>query len=66
MIEAKIVLRDVSTSDIAQKDLELFDQIYSDIYGPLVRLSPPPSEKDYHFNLSENEGICDLFDITAK
>ncbi|XP_016912596.2 transcription factor E2F4-like [Apis cerana] len=66
LIEAKIVLRDVSTSDIAQKDLELFDQIYSDIYGPLVRLSPPPSEKDYHFNLSENEGICDLFDITAK
>lgn len=36
------------------------------VYGPLVRLSPPPSEKDYHFNLSENEGICDLFDITAK
>ncbi|KAK1133645.1 hypothetical protein K0M31_011438 [Melipona bicolor] len=66
LIEAKIVLRDVSTSDIAQKDLELLDQIYSDIYGPLVRLSPPPSEKDYHFNLSENEGICDLFDITAK
>ncbi|XP_078044637.1 transcription factor E2F5 [Augochlora pura] len=66
LIEAKIVLRDVSTSDIAQKDLELFDQFYSDIYGPLVRLSPPPSEKDYHFNLSENEGICDLFDIAAK
>ncbi|XP_031840830.1 transcription factor E2F5 [Nomia melanderi] len=66
LIEAKIVLRDVSMSDIAQKDLELFDQFYSDIYGPLVRLSPPPSEKDYHFNLSENEGICDLFDITAK
>ncbi|XP_043254563.1 transcription factor E2F4-like [Colletes gigas] len=66
LIEAKIVLRDVSASDIAQKDLELFDQLYSDIYGPLVRLSPPPSEKDYHFNLSENEGICDLFDITAK
>ena len=66
LIEAKIVLRDVSTSDIVQKDLELFDQFYSDIYGPLVRLSPPPNEKDYHFNLSENEGICDLFDITAK
>ncbi|XP_076232722.1 transcription factor E2F5 [Calliopsis andreniformis] len=66
LIEAKIVLRDVSTTDIAKKDLELLDQFYSDIYGPLVRLSPPPSEKDYHFNLSENEGICDLFDITAK
>ncbi|XP_053987323.1 transcription factor E2F4-like [Hylaeus anthracinus] len=66
LIEAKIVLRDVSTSDIAKKDLELFDQFYSDFYGPLVRLSPPPNEKDYHFNLSENEGICDLFDIAAK
>lgn len=66
LIEAKIVLRDVSTSDIAQRDLEVIDNFCSEIYGPLVRLSPPPSEKDYHFNLSENEGICDLFDITAK
>ncbi|XP_026669913.1 transcription factor E2F4-like isoform X2 [Ceratina calcarata] len=66
LIEAKIVLRDVSTSDIDQKDVELLDEMCSDIYGPLVRLSPPPNEKDYHFNLSENEGVCDLFDITAK
>ncbi|KAL6435235.1 hypothetical protein ACFW04_005361 [Cataglyphis niger] len=49
LIEAKIVLRDVSTA----------------VCGPLVRLSPPPGEKDYHFNLSENEGVCDLFDITT-
>lgn len=35
------------------------------VCGPLVRLSPPPGEKDYHFNLSENEGICDLFDIAT-
>lgn len=66
LIEAKIVLRDVSTADIDQKDVELFDEMCSDIYGPLVRLSPPPSERDYHFNLSENEGVFDLFDITAK
>ncbi|KAM0727520.1 Transcription factor E2F5 [Formica fusca] len=65
LIEAKIVLRDVSTADIFQTDLELFDQFYSDFCGPLVRLSPPPGEKDYHFNLSENEGVCDLFDITT-
>lgn len=66
LIEAKIVLRDVNTSDIAQGDLEILDQFYTDICGPLVRLSPPPGEKDYQFNLSENEGICDLFDIAAK
>ncbi|KAL6435234.1 hypothetical protein ACFW04_005361 [Cataglyphis niger] len=65
LIEAKIVLRDVSTADIFQADLDLLDQFYSDFCGPLVRLSPPPGEKDYHFNLSENEGVCDLFDITT-
>ncbi|XP_050462192.1 transcription factor E2F4-like isoform X2 [Cataglyphis hispanica] len=65
LIEAKIVLRDVSTADIFQTDLDLLDQFYSDFCGPLVRLSPPPGEKDYHFNLSENEGVCDLFDITT-
>ncbi|XP_012529235.1 transcription factor E2F4 [Monomorium pharaonis] len=64
LIEAKIVLRDVSTTDIAQRDLDFLDQFYSDFCGPLMRLSPPPGEKDYHFNLSENEGVCDLFDIT--
>jgi transcription factor E2F4/5 len=28
-----------------------------------MRLSPPPSEKDYCFNLDDSEGVCDLFDI---
>ncbi|KAL0124834.1 hypothetical protein PUN28_006592 [Cardiocondyla obscurior] len=65
MIEAKIVLRDVNTTDVVQKDWDFLDQLYSDFYGPLMRLSPPPGEKDYHFNLSENEGVCDLFDITT-
>ncbi|KAL6260336.1 hypothetical protein P5V15_007867 [Pogonomyrmex californicus] len=65
LIEAKIVLRDVSTTDIFQRDLEFFDQFYPDFYGPLMRLSPPPGEKDYNFNLSENEGVYDLFDITT-
>ncbi|XP_011157894.1 transcription factor E2F5 [Solenopsis invicta] len=66
LIEAKIVLRDVCTTDIAQRDLEFLDQFYADFCGPLMRLSPPPGEKDYHFNLSENEGVCDLFDITTQ
>ncbi|XP_046744493.1 transcription factor E2F4-like isoform X1 [Diprion similis] len=66
LLEAKIILSDVSTSDIVRTDLDLLDEFYSDFCGPLVRLSPPPGEKDYHFHLSENEGICDLFDIVAK
>ncbi|KAI4499552.1 hypothetical protein M0802_005448 [Mischocyttarus mexicanus] len=65
IIEAKIVLRDVNTSDIIQGEIEVLDQVCSDICGPLVRLSPPPGDKDYVFNLGDNEGIFDLFDITA-
>lgn len=33
------------------------------VFGPLMRLSPPPCERDYFFNLDENEGVCDLFDV---
>lgn len=29
---------------------------------PLLRLSPTPAD-DYSFNLDENEGVCDLFDV---
>ena len=28
-----------------------------------LRLSPPPSERDYYFHLDENEGLTDLFDM---
>jgi len=35
----------------------------SEMFGPLLRLSPPPSDKDYCFNLDSNEGVCDLFDV---
>jgi len=34
-----------------------------EIFGPLMRLSPPPCERDYCFNLDDNEGVCDLFDV---
>ncbi|GAB1601981.1 transcription factor E2F5-like [Argonauta hians] len=30
---------------------------------PLLRLSPPPSERDYHFHLDDSEGVCDFFDV---
>lgn len=39
------------------------DLITSEMFGPLLRLSPPPSEKDYCFNLDNSEGVCDLFDV---
>jgi len=41
----------------------LEDFMSSEIFGPLMRLSPPPCERDYCFNLDENEGVCDLFDV---
>ena len=28
-----------------------------------LRLSPPPTEKDYCYNLDNSEGVCDLFDV---
>ncbi|CAG0891280.1 unnamed protein product, partial [Darwinula stevensoni] len=33
------------------------------VLQPLVPLSPPPSGQDYTFNLSESEGLHDLFDV---
>jgi len=35
----------------------------NDIFTPLLRLSPPPGDQDYYFNLDESEGVCDLFDV---
>lgn len=33
------------------------------VFTPLLRLSPPPGEQDYYFNLEDSEGVCDLFDV---
>lgn len=41
----------------------LDDLISSEMFGPLLRLSPPPSDKDYCFNLDNSEGVCHLFDV---
>uniref|UniRef100_A0AAY4DYD7 E2F/DP family winged-helix DNA-binding domain-containing protein n=1 Tax=Denticeps clupeoides TaxID=299321 RepID=A0AAY4DYD7_9TELE len=35
------------------------------VFSPLLRLSPPPSDYDYTYNLDESEGLCDLFDVPA-
>ena len=32
-------------------------------YAPFLRLSPPPGDQDYYFNLDDSEGVCDLFDV---
>lgn len=37
--------------------------ISSSVFSPLLRLSPPPSDHDYIYNLDETEGLCDLFDV---
>ncbi|KAL7405857.1 hypothetical protein ABVT39_008807 [Epinephelus coioides] len=37
--------------------------IASEVFSPLVRLSPPPSEHEYAYNLDDSEGLCDLFDV---
>ncbi len=39
------------------------DVVLFSVFGPLMRLSPPPSDKDYCFNLDDSEGVCDLFDV---
>ncbi|NWS67451.1 E2F4 factor, partial [Crotophaga sulcirostris] len=36
---------------------------FSPVFAPLLRLSPPPGDHDYIYNLDESEGICDLFDV---
>ncbi|XP_071344418.1 transcription factor E2F5-like [Trachinotus anak] len=43
---------------------DLFTKLMtSEVFSPLLHLSPPPSENEYTCNLDESEGLCDLFDI---
>jgi len=55
--------RDDVTDDVTAggADMDLDDILLSS--DPLLRLSPPPNDKDYYFNLDDSEGVCDLFDI---
>lgn len=39
------------------------DLISAEMFAPLLQLSPPPSDRDYMFNLDETEGVCDFFDV---
>jgi len=46
------------------EDMNL-DNFYkeNEMFTPLLRLSPPPGDQDYYFNLDDSEGVCDLFDV---
>ena len=39
----------------------LDSEIIADVQQPFIRLSPPPSGRDYRFNLTESEGATELF-----
>ncbi|XP_035508476.1 transcription factor E2F4-like [Morone saxatilis] len=64
-------LRDLSKEleDLLQPTKKLMsadiikELLTSEVFSPILRLSPPPSEQEYAYNLEENEGLCDLFDI---
>uniref|UniRef100_A0A8D2AYD5 E2F/DP family winged-helix DNA-binding domain-containing protein n=1 Tax=Sciurus vulgaris TaxID=55149 RepID=A0A8D2AYD5_SCIVU len=43
---------------------ELLEELMSsEVFAPLLRLSPSPGDHDYIYNLDESEGVCDLFDV---
>merc|ERR1712071_532911 len=54
-LEQEPTLKPMQTED----DTEM-EELVTDSF---LRLSPPPSERDYYFHLDENEGLTDLFDM---
>ncbi|CAG7838581.1 unnamed protein product [Allacma fusca] len=36
------------------------------LVGPILRLSPPPTEQDYRFTLAKHEGLVELYDVRAN
>ncbi|KAL8178878.1 UNVERIFIED_CONTAM: hypothetical protein K2H54_057398 [Gekko kuhli] len=43
---------------------ELLEELMSsEVFTPLLHLSPPPGDHDYIYNLDESEGVCNLFDV---
>ncbi|XP_041375194.1 transcription factor E2F5-like [Gigantopelta aegis] len=60
---ASDLLFDPSRNDLGIDGAFIEDLISSESFAPLLRLSPPPSDRDYYFNLDDTEGACDLFDV---
>jgi transcription factor E2F4/5 len=56
-------LFDKSDIDLSGELLDLDQLMSADTLTPLLSLSPPPSGRDYFFNLDDTEGACDLFDV---
>ena len=52
----------LSNIKLTANDSKVFVCIFA-VFAPLLRLSPPPTDKDYYFNLDDSEGVCDLFDV---
>ncbi|KAM5315498.1 transcription factor E2F5 isoform 2-T2 [Glossophaga mutica] len=54
----------VPATDLASGSIsgDIIDELMSSDVFPLLRLSPTPAD-DYNFNLDDNEGVCDLFDV---
>ncbi|KAM4865485.1 transcription factor E2F5 isoform 2-T2 [Thomomys bottae] len=57
-------LQQSPTTEIASGSIggDIIDELMSSDVFPLLRLSPTPAD-DYNFNLDDNEGVCDLFDV---
>ena len=58
-------LEDILTTEskIVKARNDGYNEHLFSVFGPLIRLSPPPTEKDYCYNLDNSEGVCDLFDV---
>ncbi|XP_063113592.1 transcription factor E2F5 isoform X4 [Cavia porcellus] len=57
-------LQQIPTTEIGSGSIsgDIIDELMSSDVFPLLRLSPTPAD-DYNFNLDDNEGVCDLFDV---
>jgi len=64
IIDRSTEVEDILSGKVLDTDIPGLEELMStEMFGPLMRLSPPPSEKDYCFNLDDSEGVCDLFDV---
>uniref|UniRef100_A0A1B6H3F9 E2F/DP family winged-helix DNA-binding domain-containing protein n=1 Tax=Cuerna arida TaxID=1464854 RepID=A0A1B6H3F9_9HEMI len=65
MIEASVILGDMCKDfSLSNMDTDILGDCYgSDALSPFLRLSPPPNDRDYIFNLADSEGVSDLFDV---
>ncbi|CAB1325964.1 unnamed protein product [Coregonus sp. 'balchen'] len=66
MLDVGSLLKLPNTGDHMKEEREgvadLIDELMSSDVFPLLRLSPNAGV-DYNFNLDDNEGVCDLFDV---